>query len=65
MIAPAYLARLLELWRSGRIAPGAVTHIDILHDAGCALLKGLTACDCEPDVRLRDGDGAPPRQERN
>lgn len=39
----------------GEMKPGSVYVVPVRHDAGCSLLRGTGACDCEPEV------GAPER----
>jgi len=44
-----HIRALLAHYASGGIRKGEVTHVEVQHDDGCALLAG-GACDCEPTV---------------
>lgn len=52
MKAPAYLESIMRLWQSGMIPRGQVVHVDITHDADCAMMAGVGVCDCKPLVTV-------------
>jgi hypothetical protein len=47
---PRVLARLDEAKRQGLARAGRPLHVNVAHDAWCALLRGTGVCDCDPDV---------------
>lgn len=51
--SPKYLTKLIELKESLGLK-GGVFDVDVFHDEGCALLRETGACDCDPDVQIRD-----------
>jgi hypothetical protein len=53
MTTPSYLHTIARLFEAGAIPRGHVVHVDVQHDRECALLNGLTTCNCEPLVMVR------------
>lgn len=49
-----YLNDILKAVSQGRIPsePGKVSHIEVLHDSDCPMLKGKSDCTCKPEVRM-------------
>lgn len=54
-----YARKLRRKIVSMKHAPGGVAHITVVHQNGCARLKG-GECDCDPEIR----DGMPPQIQR-
>lgn len=47
---PNYLKALLRHLEDNPPEPGAVEHVEVRHDSGCARLRGTGSCDCDPEV---------------
>jgi len=45
---PTYVAAILATVRA---KPGAIVHIQVLHEPRCKLLLGGRRCTCSPEVR--------------
>lgn len=48
-----HLAALLAATRERPLTPG-VYHVLVQHDSWCALLADHGACDCQPDIEIRE-----------
>ena len=64
---PTYIDALIHHLETVGVEPGTVTHLEVRHDAGCAIWS-RRSCDCEPEVesgaRVDDKFGGPQRGDR-
>jgi hypothetical protein len=54
---PGLLERLDQA--QGKLKPGALYTIDVLHDDWCLLLRGKGPCNCNPEIRQPERMRAP------
>ncbi|MFT3905619.1 MAG: hypothetical protein QM718_04870 [Steroidobacteraceae bacterium] len=48
---PTYLEEIIRLVEAGQLGAG-IQHVEVRHDAGCALLNRRGPCNCHPSVNL-------------
>lgn len=54
---PNWLPKLIRAARAHDLTPEAAVGVaKILHDDGCARLRNVGVCDCDPDVKLTSRD---------
>jgi hypothetical protein len=46
-----YVHRVAALAAVAELTPGAVAHVEVIHEAGCPALEG-GRCHCRPEVEL-------------
>ena len=59
-----YMKELLALQAQGKLSPGRLSEVDVLHDDWCGIYAG-GYCNCRPEIRIRtrrQGGRADPSQ---